>query len=89
MDSHHNLEPFVGMVIRGSGALVTVHDAAGGEWRCVLRGRLRRMVGNATSPVVVGDRVEVRPLPGSAASRCWRRTWIWPWPSSRRHPGRR
>ncbi len=68
MDSNHNLEPFVGMVIRGSGALVTVHDAAGGEWRCVLRGRLRRMVGNATSPVVVGDRVEVRPVaPGEGA----------------------
>ena len=68
MDSNHNLEPFVGMVIRGSGALVTVHDAAGGEWRCVLRGRLRRMAGNATSPVVVGDRVEVRPVgPGEGA----------------------
>jgi len=68
VDSHYNLEPFVGMVIRGSGALVTVHDAAGGEWRCVLRGRLRRMVGNATSPVVVGDRVEVRPVgPGEGA----------------------
>ena len=68
MDSNHNLEPFVGMVIRGSGAQVTVRDAAGGEWRCVLRGRLRRMVGNATSPVVVGDRVEVRPVgPGEGA----------------------
>src|SRR3989304_8450413 len=56
------------MVIRGSGALVTVHDAAGGGRRRGRRGRLRRMVGNATSPVVVGDRVEVRPVgPGEGA----------------------
>ncbi len=68
MDALHNQEPFTGMVIRGSGAQVTVRDAAGGEWRCVLRGRLRKMVANATSPVVVGDRVEVRPVaPGEGA----------------------
>jgi ribosome biogenesis GTPase len=55
-------EPFVGMVVRSDGPLVTVRDGAQGEWRCVLRGRLRRMMSTATNPVAVGDRVEVRPV---------------------------
>lgn len=53
--------PFVGRVIRSDGPQATVRDAAGAEWRCVLRGRLRRQLGGATNPVAVGDEVEVRP----------------------------
>jgi ribosome biogenesis GTPase len=54
---------FVGMVVRTDGPQVTVRDEGGRDWRCALRGRLRRESVGATSPVVVGDRVEV--LPGA------------------------
>jgi ribosome biogenesis GTPase / thiamine phosphate phosphatase len=52
---------FVGMVVRTDGPQVTVRDNEGKDWRCVLRGRLRRDVVGSTSPVAVGDRVEVGP----------------------------
>jgi ribosome biogenesis GTPase len=51
----------VGMVVRTDGPQVTVRDANGQEWRCILRGRLRRLMDGATTPVVVGDRVDVCP----------------------------
>lgn len=53
------MQAFVGMVVRTDGPQVTVRDAEGREWRCVLRGRLRRLLIGATNPVAVGDRVEV------------------------------
>lgn len=53
------MEPFVGMVVRTDGPQVTVRDGQGVDWRCVLRGRLRRDLAGATNPVAVGDRVEV------------------------------
>jgi ribosome biogenesis GTPase len=49
------------MVVRLDGAQVTVLDGHDEEWHCVLRGRLRRELTGATSPVAVGDRVEVTP----------------------------
>ncbi|MDR7419877.1 MAG: ribosome small subunit-dependent GTPase A [Armatimonadota bacterium] len=50
---------FVGMVVRIDDPRVTVRDEGHAEWRCVLRGRLRRELTGATGPVAVGDRVEV------------------------------
>jgi ribosome biogenesis GTPase len=47
------------MVVRTDGPQVTVRDSQGGEWRCILRGRLRQELNGTTSPVAVGDRVEV------------------------------
>jgi ribosome biogenesis GTPase len=47
------------MVVRTDGPQVTVRDLQGSEWRCVLRGRLRQELNGTTSPVAVGDRVEV------------------------------
>jgi len=55
------VEKFVGMVVRIDGAQVTVRDPGGGEWRCVLRGRLRKELTGSTSPLAVGDRVDVMP----------------------------
>ncbi len=55
------MQVFIGMVVRTDGPQVTVRDEAAREWRCVLRGRLRRMLSGATSPLAVGDRVEVKP----------------------------
>ncbi|MGH2373775.1 MAG: ribosome small subunit-dependent GTPase A [bacterium] len=55
------MQVFIGMIVRTDGSQVTVRDADGREWRCVLRGRLRRMLAGATSPLAVGDRVEVKP----------------------------
>ncbi len=54
--------PFVGMIVRSDGPQVTVRAPDGVEWRCVLRGRLRKLLVGATNPVAVGDRVEVQPL---------------------------
>jgi len=53
------MEPFVGMVVRTDGPQVTVRDGQGRDWRCTLRGRLRRELVGTTNPVAVGDRVEV------------------------------
>ncbi len=50
---------FTGRVVRTEGAWVTVRDAESRDWSCVLRGRLRRLLVGATSPVAVGDFVEV------------------------------
>jgi ribosome biogenesis GTPase len=63
-DYHHGggeVERFSGVVIRSDGPQVTVRDADGREWRCVLRGRLRKQLNGATNPVAVGDQVEVEP----------------------------
>ena len=49
----------IGLVVRTDGPQVTVRDGDGRDWRCVLRGRLRQELNGATSPVAVGDRVEV------------------------------
>jgi ribosome biogenesis GTPase len=46
-------------VIRTDGPQVTVRDKLGRDWRCVLRGRLRQELLSTTSPIAVGDRVEV------------------------------
>ncbi|HEY3248489.1 MAG TPA: ribosome small subunit-dependent GTPase A [bacterium] len=54
------MEPFIGMVVRTDGPQVTVRDGQGQDWRCILRGRLRRELVGATNPVAVGDRVEVK-----------------------------
>ncbi len=51
-----------GMIVRSDGPQVTVRAPDGVEWRCVLRGRLRKLLVGATNPVAVGDRVEVQPL---------------------------
>ncbi len=56
------MDPFVGMIVRTDGPQVTVRDQQGKDWRCMLRGRLRRELVGATNPVAVGDRVEVRPV---------------------------
>lgn len=56
------METFTGMVVRTDGPQVTVRDPEGREWRCVLRGRLRKLLSGATNPVAVGDRVEVLPI---------------------------
>lgn len=53
------MDAFAGMVVRADGPQVTVRDGQGRTWRCVLRGRLRQEVRGTTSPVVVGDWVEV------------------------------
>lgn len=53
------MDTFTGMVVRTDGPQVTVRDALGRDWRCVLRGRLRQALQGTTNPVVVGDRVEV------------------------------
>ncbi len=53
------MNTFTGMVVRTDGAQVTVRDALGRDWRCVLRGRLRQTLRGSTNPVAVGDRVEV------------------------------
>lgn len=53
------MDPFVGMVVRTDGPQATVRDGAGQDWRCVLRGRLRKEFTAATNPIAVGDRVEV------------------------------
>jgi len=69
------VESFTAMVIRSDGPQVTVRDVGGSEWRCVLRGRLRRSLNHAASPVVVGDRVEVQPSgPGTGVvEKVWPR----------------
>jgi ribosome biogenesis GTPase len=54
------------MVVRTDGPQVTVRDEDGKDWRCVLRGRLRRELVGATNPVAVGDRVDVVPGPDAA-----------------------
>jgi len=54
------VERFTGMVIRSDGSQVTVRHSQGQEWRCVLRGRLRKEFQGVTNPVAVGDHVEVR-----------------------------
>jgi len=53
------VDPFVGMVVRSDGPQVTIRDQGGTLWRCVLRGRLRKELVGTTSPVAVGDQVEV------------------------------
>lgn len=53
------MNTLIGMVVRTDGPQVTVRDGQAGEWRCVLRGRLRQELNGTTSPVAVGDRVEV------------------------------
>lgn len=53
------MDTFTGMVIRTDGPQVTVRDEEGREWRCVLRGRLRQELTGTTSPIAVGDRVDV------------------------------
>ena len=53
------MNTLIGMVVRTDGPQVTVRDPQGIEWRCVLRGRLRQELNGTTSPVAVGDRVEV------------------------------
>ncbi|MGQ0550733.1 MAG: ribosome small subunit-dependent GTPase A [Armatimonadota bacterium] len=55
------MQAFIGTIVRTDGSQVTVRDAEAREWRCVLRGRLRRMLAGATNPLAVGDRVEVKP----------------------------
>ncbi len=55
------MQIFIGMVVRTDGSQVTVRDADAVEWRCVLRGRLRRTLAGSTNPLAVGDRVEVKP----------------------------
>jgi len=50
------------MVVRSDGPQVTVRAFDGNEWRCTLRGRLRKLLAGATNPVAVGDRVEVHPF---------------------------
>jgi len=55
----------IGMVVRTDGPQVTVRDSEGLDWRCVLRGRLRQELNGSTSPVAVGDRVEVDVVGGS------------------------
>lgn len=54
------MERFTGMVIRSDGPQVSVRDGQGQEWRCVLRGRLRKQFQGVTNPVAVGDQVEVQ-----------------------------
>jgi ribosome biogenesis GTPase len=49
------------MVVRIDGPQVTVRDEHGHEWHCILRGRLRRDLVGGTSPIAVGDRVDVTP----------------------------
>jgi len=64
------VEPFLGMVVRTDGPQATVRDGAGQDWRCVLRGRLRKELTGSTNPIAVGDRVEVDVVsPGSGAVR--------------------
>lgn len=58
------MNTFVGMVVRTDGPQVTVRDEQGRTLRCVLRGRLRQALSGTTSPVVVGDRVEVEGAAG-------------------------
>lgn len=53
------MNTFTGMVVRTDGPQVTVRDALGRDWRCVLRGRLRQALQETTNPVAIGDRVEV------------------------------
>jgi len=53
------VDTFTGIVIRTDGPQVTVRDELGRDWRCVLRGRLRQELTGTTSPIAVGDRVEV------------------------------
>jgi ribosome biogenesis GTPase len=53
------VDTFTGIVIRTDGPQVTVRDKLGRDWRCVLRGRLRQELLSTTSPIAVGDRVEV------------------------------
>ncbi len=55
------MERITGMVIRSDGPQVTVRSPQGQEWRCVLRGRLRKQFTGMPNPVAVGDEVEVRP----------------------------
>jgi ribosome biogenesis GTPase len=55
------VERFTGVIIRSDGPQVTVRDGQGRQWRCVLRGRLRKELNGATNPVAVGDQVEVGP----------------------------
>ncbi len=55
------MQAFVGTIVRTDGGRVTVRDSGGQEWRCALRGRLRRELAGATNPLAVGDRVEVKP----------------------------
>lgn len=55
-------DSFVGMVVRSDGPQVTVRAPDGLEWRCTLRGRLRKQLVGATNPLAVGDRVEVHPV---------------------------
>ncbi len=52
----------IGMIVRTDGGQVTVRDVDGSVWRCVLRGRLRSELAGTTSPVAVGDRVQIRPV---------------------------
>jgi len=55
-------DTFIGMVVRSDGPQVTVRAPDGGEWRCTLRGRLRKQLVGATNPIAVGDRVEVQQI---------------------------
>ncbi len=73
------MDTFEGMVVRTDGAVVTVRDEAGQEWRCVLRGRLRSELAQTTSPVAVGDRVDVDvvgPLSGAVRKVLPRRSQL-------------
>lgn len=63
------MDTFIGMVVRTDGPQVTVRDALGRDWRCVLRGRLRQALQRTTNPVAVGDRVEVEMLSALGAVR--------------------
>lgn len=54
------MNTFTGMVFRTDGYQVSVRTEDGAELRCVLRGKLRQERGSATSPTVIGDRVEIR-----------------------------
>ncbi|MGH2404951.1 MAG: GTPase RsgA, partial [bacterium] len=56
-----DVQVFIGTIVRTDGPQVTVRDENAREWRCVLRGRLRRLLAGATNPLAVGDRVEVKP----------------------------
>src|SRR2546428_9493731 len=48
------VDSVVGMIVRTDGTWVTVRDADGREWRCVLRGRLRQELAGGDQPG--GDR---------------------------------
>ncbi len=79
------MNTLIGMVVRTDGPQVTVRDAEGRDWRCILRGRLRQELSQTTNPVAIGDRVEadiVAPSAGAVRKILPRRTQL-----VRRAPG--